>query len=89
MLDGRKGLVPSNFVEKLTGERRSPSKCFFLVHCDQLHSCLPGEDLVDFQMNVLCGARESDDNVTSLPLDFSMDCNLDDGQLLIGQLTII
>ncbi|CAL1288969.1 unnamed protein product [Larinioides sclopetarius] len=45
LLDGRKGLVPSNFVEKLTGE-----------------------DLYEFQSQVLYGTRDSDDGTSSLIL---------------------
>ncbi|XP_054712643.1 RIMS-binding protein 2-like [Uloborus diversus] len=41
LLDGRKGLVPSNFVEKLTGE-----------------------ELYEFQSQVLYGTRDSDDGST-------------------------
>ncbi|GIY46656.1 RIMS-binding protein 2 [Caerostris darwini] len=43
LLDGRKGLVPSNFVEKLTGE-----------------------ELYEFQSQVLYGTRDSDDGTSSL-----------------------
>nr|XP_042913748.1 RIMS-binding protein 2 isoform X2 [Parasteatoda tepidariorum] len=58
LMDGRRGLVPSNFVEKLTGE-----------------------DLYEFQSQVLYGTRDSDDGSTLIFRDVEGDLAGDDPQM--------
>lgn len=66
LLDGRRGLVPSHFAQRLIG--KFMFKCL-TINIITLYACIVGDDLLEFHQAVLSTLREEEINAETFAAD--------------------